>query len=72
MRRGGEHKKFETYQSFRSFEDELVDCGVFSDEWRDKMLAIVEACMKHAYQRGYDHGLTECQKQFDEDEPNAD
>ena len=58
MRRGGEHAKFETYQSFRRFEDELVDCGVFSDEWRAKMLALVEDCMKHAYHRGMEHAQT--------------
>ena len=71
MRRGGDHAKFETYQSFRTFEDELVDCGVFSDEWRKKMLELVEQCMKHSYQRGYEHGVTECEHQFREEDQHA-
>ena len=63
MRRGGKHQEFEKYQSFRRFEDDLVDCGVFSKEWRDKMLRLVEDCMKHAYSTGYETAQVESEQQ---------
>lgn len=68
MRRGGEHKKFEKYQSFCHFEDQLVDCGVFSEEWKTKMLAIVEQCMKHAYSRGFEQAQIECENKHGKDD----